>query len=127
MEHVHPVGKKKRSRRQMMEILQGYSFLVPAGIIAAIFFIYAVIFAIYMSFNKVNMMVGSYTWNDFQNYINLFSDMTVRIALGNTAGFVAIVVPCQTVIALVVAYVLSSRGVKGKGIFRAIYFLPTLT
>ena len=127
MEHVHPVGKKKRSRRQMMEILQGYSFLVPAGIIAAIFFIYAVIFAIYMSFNKVNMMVGSYTWNDFQNYINLFSDQTVRIALGNTAGFVAIVVPCQTVIALVVAYVLSSRGVKGKGIFRAIYFLPTLT
>lgn len=61
----------------------------------------------------------------FKTISTYFSDQTVRIALGNTAGFVAIVVPCQTVIALVVTYVLSSRGVKG--IFRPIYFLPTLT
>ncbi|MFC4653261.1 carbohydrate ABC transporter permease [Lactococcus nasutitermitis] len=119
--------KKKRSRRQTSEMLQGYGFLIPAGVIAAIFFIYAVVFAVYMSFNKVNMLTNNYSWNNFQNYINIFSDPTVKIALENTLGFVAIVVPCQTIISLVIAYVLSSRGVKGKSIFRLIYFLPTLT
>lgn len=119
--------KKKRSKRQISEMLQGYGFLVPAGIIAAIFFIYAAVFAIYMSFNKVNMMTNTYSFSGLTNYLNLFSDPTVRIALENTAGFVLFVVPIQTVIALVIAYVLSSRGVKGKSIFRLIYFLPTLT
>ena len=37
-----------------------------------------------------------------------------------------VVVPCQTIIALIIASVLSSR-IRGKTFFRAVYFLPTLT
>ncbi|MDR0199934.1 MAG: sugar ABC transporter permease [Streptococcaceae bacterium] len=127
MEQTQQPTKKKRTHRQFMEMMQGYGFLLPAGVIAAIFFIYATVFAIYMSFNNVSMMTNTYNWNNFKNYANLLTDPTVRTALENTLGFVVIVVPCQTIIALVVAYVLSSRGVKFKGLFRLVYFLPTLT
>ena len=36
-------------------------------------------------------------------------------------------VPVQTIIALVIAYILANKGIKGKTVFRLIYFLPTLT
>ena len=48
-------------------------------------------------------------------------------ALKNTALFSVIVVPIQTIIALLIAYALSTRGIKGKKLFRLVYFLPTLT
>jgi multiple sugar transport system permease protein/raffinose/stachyose/melibiose transport system permease protein len=38
-----------------------------------------------------------------------------------------VVVPLQTIFALIIAYILSSKGIKGKKLFRMVYFLPTLT
>ena len=45
----------------------------------------------------------------------------------NTGFFALVVVPVQTIIALVIAYILASKGIKAKKMFRLIYFLPTLT
>jgi multiple sugar transport system permease protein len=54
------------------------------------------------------------------------SDERVWIALKNTAEYVIIVVPIQTIIALALALMLNS-SIKGKNIFRIIFFLPTVT
>ncbi|SKA12734.1 multiple sugar transport system permease protein [Pilibacter termitis] len=117
----------KKSKREISEMLQGYVFIAPAILILLVFTILSVLFSVYLSFNKVDLFTGEYTWNNFQNYINIFSDPRTVIALKNTAVFAAFVVPIQTIISLVMAYVLASRDVKGKKLFRMIYFLPTLT
>ena len=61
-----------------------------------------------------------------RNYQIAFNDDRLLIALRNTVRYVAFVVPIQTVVALVMAYVLNS-GIKFQKTFRMIYFLPTLT
>ncbi|EJO07216.1 carbohydrate ABC transporter permease [Oenococcus oeni] len=116
-------GQKRRNR----ETRQAYLFLTPALIIIIILFVAAIAFALFMSFNKVNMFSQQFRFTGFKNYLNAFSDKVALKALSNTALFSFVVVPLQTLIALVIAYSLSSHAVKFKKTFRLIYFLPTLT
>lgn len=46
--------------------------------------------------------------------------------LKNTAEYVAIVVPTQTIIALTLALILNTK-IKGRNWFRIIFFMPTVT
>jgi multiple sugar transport system permease protein len=68
----------------------------------------------------------SYRFAGMKNYARMLQDERVRIALKNTAEYVAIVVPIQTVLALALALVLNTK-IKGKQLFRTIFFLPTIT
>lgn len=87
----------------------------------------SILFAVYLSFNNVNLIAHNYQWNNFKNYTNLLGDKQLFRALENTGFFALVVVPVQTIIALVIAYILANKGIKGKTVFRLIYFLPTLT
>lgn len=119
--------KRKRTKREKEEAFQAYLFLTPGIIIATVFFIAAIVFAVYLSLNDVNLISRENTFTGLDNYSRMLHDKRAWIALKNTATFAVIVVPLQTIFALIIAYVLSSDGVKGKKAFRMIYFLPTLT
>lgn len=122
-------AKKKRmvpTKRQLQEWRQGYLFLTPAVLIIGVFIGISALFVVYLSFHKVNLFTDTYTFVSLDNYMRLFTDETARKALTNSLSFAAIVVPCQTVIALVVASVLNGN-IRSKYVFRTIYFLPTLT
>ena len=119
--------KQKRTKSQISEMIQGYGFITPALLIILVFFVLAILFAVYLSFNDVNLIMHTYEWNGFRNYQNLFQDKQLLRALQNTGFFALVVVPVQTTIALVIAYILASKGIKAKKMFRLIYFLPTLT
>ncbi|WOO88048.1 sugar ABC transporter permease [Mollicutes bacterium LVI A0039] len=106
--------------------LNGWIFIMPAVIIIGIFCIFASVFAVYMSFNKVNMFTGTYTFVGFENYARLFSDPKVGIAFKNALSFAVVVVPIQTFLAMLMANVLNSK-IKFKKGLRIVYFLPTLT
>ena len=114
------------SKRKLQEWRQGYLFLLPAIIILGIFIGIAAVYVVYLSFHKVNLFTNSFTFVGLDNYLRLFTDETARKALTNTLSFSVVVVPCQTVIALIIASVLNSK-IRGKYFFRAVYFLPTLT
>ncbi|MFK4894595.1 carbohydrate ABC transporter permease [Lactococcus petauri] len=119
--------KQKHTKSQISEMIQGYGFITPALLIILVFFVLAILFAVYLSFNDVNLIMHTYEWNGFRNYQNLFQDKQLLRALQNTGFFALVVVPVQTIIALVIAYILASKGIKAKKMFRLIYFLPTLT
>lgn len=119
--------KQKRTKSQISEMIQGYGFITPALLIILVFFVLAILFAVYLSFNDVNLIMHTYEWNGFRNYQNLFQDKQLLRTLQNTGFFALVVVPVQTIIALVIAYILASKGIKAKKMFRLIYFLPTLT
>lgn len=121
------IQKPRKNKAQRQEIRQAWLFLAPAILIVAVFFVLAISFAVFLSFNDVNLYTSSYSFKGFDNYLRIFQDKKAMIALKNTATFAFIVVPLQTFFALIIAYILSSRGIKGKKLFRLIYFLPTLT
>jgi len=109
------------------EAAQGYGFMLPTLIILGLFTIFPIGYAIFLSFTRVNLFGGmSFEWVGWRNYEIAFQDQALRNALGNTIRYVAFVVPIQTVVALVMAYVLNS-GIKFQKTFRTIFFLPTLT
>lgn len=104
----------------------GWFFIFPALILLLIFTIGATLFAVFLSFNKVNMFSGTFEFTGFQNYMRAFADPKLGAAFKNAITFMIIVVPIQTFLALVMAVVLSSK-IKFKKTVRMIYFLPTLT
>ncbi|MGF2055648.1 carbohydrate ABC transporter permease [Vagococcus fluvialis] len=116
-----------KKRDKIGEAAQGVAFVLPTVIIMTIFMILPIIYAFYLSFNKVSL-VGDiqYQFIGFKNYLTAFKDERVLIALKNTLRYVVIVVPIQTMIALVLAFVLNS-GIKFQNTFRTLLFLPTLT
>ena len=119
-------GRKGPTKRQLQEWRQGYLFLTPAVIVIGVFIGISALFVLYLSFHKVNLFTDTYTFVALDNYKRLFVDEIARKALSNSLRFAIVVIPCQTIIALVVASVLNGK-IRGKYAFRTIYFLPTLT
>ncbi|MGE8078839.1 carbohydrate ABC transporter permease [Peribacillus loiseleuriae] len=119
--------KSKVIKKTVRESLQSYVFLTPTLFVLVLFLIGPIFYAIFLSFHKVQLLgTTSYQFVGFENFINIFDDLRAKIALWNTAKYVLIVVPCQTVLALILAATLNA-GMKGEKVFRIIYFLPTLT
>lgn len=125
MEQVKTI-KRKYSNYEKKEHRQGYLFLTPAIVILSIFIGLSVLFVVYLSFHKVNLFTGTYEFVGLQNYKRVFTDDVARIGLKNTLLFSIVVVPIQTLLALIISAVLNSK-IKGKYFFRTVYFLPTLT
>lgn len=118
--------KRSYSLYEKKEHKQGYTFLTPAVIIILIFIGLSVLFVFYLSFHKVNLFTGKYSFIGLENYKRVFTDSIARTGLINTLIFSVVVVPVQTVLALVIASILAGR-IRGSYFFRTVYFLPTLT
>ena len=115
---------KKESVR---ESLVGYSFLLPTMIVLGIFVILPIAYALFLAFHKVQILGElNYRFIGLKSFLRMAEDERVWISLKNTAEYVAIVVPIQTILALVLALILNSK-IKGKSGFRIIFFLPTVT
>jgi multiple sugar transport system permease protein len=114
-------------RESVREALAGYSFMAPTILVLGTFVILPIAYAIFLAFHKVRILGElSYRFIGFKSFIRMADDERVWIALKNTAEYVAIVVPIQTILALVLALTLNSK-IKGKNGFRIIFFLPTVT
>lgn len=118
---------KMFSKKESREAGQGYLFLLPALLVLGVFVIAPILYAVFLSFHKVELIGGaSYEFRGLDNFMKVTFDDRAIIALKNTAIYVAIVVPTQTFLALVLASSLNA-GLKGQKFFRIVYFLPTLT
>ncbi|MGF6989183.1 multiple sugar transport system permease protein [Lachnospiraceae bacterium PM6-15] len=117
--------KKKATKREKKDWLVAYLFILPllAGIL--LFYVYPFIQNIWFSFNDVNKFNVA-TFTGFDNYIKMFQDKAVWQSLGNTFKYVLIVVPVSICLSLFIAALLNTK-IKGKSIYRTIYFLPSVT
>ena len=99
----------------------------PAILVLGLFVIFPIFLALFLAFLKVRLLGGlAFDFIGFQNFSRLAQDDRIGIALKNTIEYVAIVVPSQTLLALLLAVTLNA-GVKGQSFWRVLYFLPTLT
>ena len=116
---------KQLTRQQ--QNLAGYFFLAQTILVLGIFVILPILSAVFLSLQKVQLLGGiEYEFVGFRNFRQLIEDERVWIALKNTAEYVMIVVPSQTILALFLAVTLNS-GIRGKSWWRVLLFLPTVT
>ncbi|MGF2036493.1 MAG: carbohydrate ABC transporter permease [Nostoc sp. CmiVER01] len=122
------INRRRRNPRwNITEDFAGYMFMMPTILVLATFVVLPILLAVFLSLQKVQLLGGiEYEFIGFRNFTRLAEDERVGIALRNTAEYVAIVVPVQTVLALILAVTLNS-GIRGKNWWRILYFLPTVT
>ena len=77
---------------------------------------------IYMSFSKTKAF-GAYEFCGFANYMEMFQTPEFWKATWNSVYFCILTVPIGVFLSLLVAVLLNAK-IKGKTVFRAIYFLP---
>jgi multiple sugar transport system permease protein len=119
--------RRRKTRGNIAENLAGYLFMMPAILVLITFVILPIVWAVFLSLHKVQLLGGiKYEFIGFRNFTRLVEDERVWIALKNTVEYVAIVVPIQTILALVLAVTLNS-GIRGKNWWRILFFLPTVT
>ena len=117
--------KKKLSGRKRDERVA--AFVAPAVILLIAFLVVPMIYTVYFSGFKYQIMrPDAMKFIGFENYQKLFSDKNFWLALKNTVYFTVIVVPCQCVLALALA-LLVSKKFRGVAVFRTMYFAPQLT
>ncbi len=116
------VSVNKKSERKA-----AYLFIIPAVVLLAAFLLYPALQTVRYAFTDYNIMrPDRIKFCGLNNFIELFQDKDFWIAVKNTLHFTVLVVPFQTVMALALALLISSRR-KGVSIFRAAYFSPQVT
>lgn len=99
----------------------------PVILVLGLFVVFPILLAFFLAFQKVRLLGGlEFEFIGLQNFYHLGQDDRIGIALKNTIEYVLIVVPSQTILALLLAVTLNA-GVKGQSFWRVLYFLPTLT
>ncbi len=117
---------KKNKSKQLYVALP---FIIIPILIMLVFVFIPMFYSLVLTLYERKSLSGEMIWNDFDNFKRIFGsgrESRILIALSNTVKFSLVVVPLQTFIALLMAYVLNSKIKFQKG-FRIIFFLPTLT
>lgn len=104
-----------------------YLFISPFFIGYAIFFLYPVLWALYLSFFQQIGIGAPAKWVGLGNYLKLLTDDLFLKGVVNTtyyaAGSLFIILPA----ALLLGMVFAMRNLKGSTFFRLFYFTPNIT
>lgn len=117
--------RMRETLRQIRKNWSAYLFLIPGLIHFAIFTLFAVGFAFYISFHDWNIIKPDKPFVGLENYLRLFTDPRFHRAVGNTLLFM-IGVPLNLISGLAVALLLNTK-VRGQAIFRTMFYLPVVT
>lgn len=135
-DNVNHGGKLMAKQRRF-----AYASLTPILLYMGLFTLFPIFFAVVMSFfsytpiREGSWFLGLGGQNPFvgiRNYIELFTGTSkpaevFRLAVKNTFLFTGLVLPLNLAITLPLAVLLESIGDRFKTLFRAIYFLPTIS
>jgi multiple sugar transport system permease protein len=121
-------GKVKAVRKRRSKLNKnhyGYYFIAPFFIVFLIFGLYPILYTLYLSFTQYDGFADP-TFIGTANYLRVFQDPQFYAALQNTIVMWVMGVIPQFVFAFLLSAVFSYNRIKGKGILRALYYLPRL-
>jgi multiple sugar transport system permease protein len=100
--------------------------LTPYLFVFLVFNVFAIAYAFYLSFTYFDLFSPP-RWIGLGNYLYLFQDrLFLQKAIPNTVEYVAVVVPVQTVISLLLAFALD-QDIKFRRFFRTLFYVPSVT
>lgn len=103
----------------------GFIFTLPFLLQLLVFFVFPFVFSLYLTFTKWDLF-NPPEWIGLKNWIRFTHSDAFWLSLRNIGYFAILFVPLETGAALVLAYLLN-RQMRGKALFRLIYFLPNIT
>ena len=128
---VEPTQRKQRSRiaqffakpRNWMP----YIFVAPFFITFAIFQLYPLLRSVVMGFQESVGYTGKWEWVGIANYVEIFADDEhFGVAVKNFVLFAAGSLITEIPIAIALALMLASRNLRGRGLFRTVFFIPSV-
>jgi ABC-type sugar transport system permease subunit len=114
-----------RWRHRHRQALEGWLILAPILLYYSFFFIFPVVGNLYLSFTSWSGVVGAPKWVGFAHYKVYFSG-DYLLTIFNTILFTVIILFFTTTIAFLIAVLLNEK-VFGRGLYRALWYIPTLT
>lgn len=114
---------KKQGQRKLGIDLAAFLFILPALVIYSVFYIYPMLELVRFSFLRWDGL-GAQRFVGFNNYVQLFNDDIFWQALQHNIIWVvgAMIIPVSA--GLLIAILLVRTPMKGKIIFRTLYFMP---
>jgi multiple sugar transport system permease protein len=107
------------------ETVAGYLFLTPFLLVFAVFALWPLLGALWLSFHSYDLFSAP-LWIGLENYRFLVGQADFWISVRNTTVYTAVVVTAQTALALLLAVVMD-RELRGRAVFRAAFVLPSVT
>jgi len=112
--------------KQMRKQWSAYLFLAPTLILFAVFTVFAVAYAFYLSFHQWNVLEPHKPWVGLDNYQRLLDDRRFHQSIKNTVYFTAVSVPLTVVLGLAIALLLNMQ-IRARGLFRTLFYIPVIT
>lgn len=114
------------SKRTRQQLITGLLFISPWIVGFCALTLYPAAASAYYSLTNYNVL-GAPRWVGLANYHRLFSaDPNVPLSIYNTAYLAVVGVPLQLLAGLIIAILLDQRVLRARGVYRTIFFLPTL-
>jgi multiple sugar transport system permease protein len=122
---IPALGIRRRwSRQQKHNLINGLLFASPWILGLCIFWIYPTFASLYYSFTEFNAIQAP-KWVGTDNFTTLFADSLFWTSAYNTLYFALFSIPLAIITAFGLALLLN-MDIRGRIVYRTIYFLPTL-
>jgi ABC-type sugar transport system permease subunit len=120
-----PAPGRARPSLQKRQTIEAWLILTPILVYYSIFFLFPVVSNLYVSFTRWNGIQGAPQWVGLRNYRQYLTGPYPLIVF-NTLLFAVLILVVQTALAFLIA-VLLNQEVIGRGVYRALFYIPTLT
>jgi raffinose/stachyose/melibiose transport system permease protein len=117
---------KGRHKRILRENLAGYTFILPALGIYALFLLYPLFNVIRSSLFDINTISQRATFVGLANFLELASDEVFRRGLANTVIYTAAIILLINVPAIVFAMIVDRERMRGGYVLRVLFFVPAI-
>lgn len=123
------INNKERKLDRRENVI-AFLFILPPIIGFLIFTIGAMLFSFKYSFEDYNILTGVSQWKGLENYRALFSNVifseSFLRSISNTVILLASV-PISMILGLVLAGLLKAGGIKYRGVFQVLYYIPAVS
>ena len=116
-----------RFKRQLKLNAWCWLFMLLAVVFYVLFQGYPIICSIQYSLLDWSGMTSNATFVGLQNYKELMHDDLFWNAFINSFKYMVMIVPLELAVSLFLAYLLNDEKMKGRGLYRTMYFVPVVT
>jgi multiple sugar transport system permease protein len=108
------------------EALAGLLLSLPAGLAFLLMLALPTFATILLAFTDYELGMPGWHWIGFENFAELVDDRGFSVSLRNTIIYVGLVAPISIALGLGAALLIEA-GLRGRALFRAVFFLPVVS
>jgi len=113
-------------KRETKDAIKGWFFVTPSLMFQVLFVYLPLAYAFFVSFHRWNM-IRPMKYVGLRNYIDLLTSEEFWHSLYVTFIYILGTVPTSVILGLLLALLLNMNWLKGRGLFRTMFYIPVIT